>query len=125
MHFSFRFSLRDYCVTNTLDSFDDAKNYIVGKILMKKKKKKDSSPPPPPQAPSSPLKKNPKGKAAQEFQFHNHLLTHGGVDLRKEKSAKSTSSIHRAVVPTSPLISRRFFDWPPNPSLSKVDVVSK
>ena len=106
----------------TLSSHLITKNYIVGKIIMRKKKKKKAAIPPPPPPPSP---KNPKGKAANEFQFHNHLLTHGGVDLRKEKSAKSTSSIHRAVVPTTPLISRRFYDWPPNPSLSKVDVYSK
>lgn len=95
-------------------------------MLKKKKKKMEeaaASPPPPPQ--SAPPTPNPKGKAAEQFQFHNHLLTNGGVDLRREKSAKSTSSVHRAVVPTSPLISRRFYDWPPNPSLSKVDVYSK
>jgi len=98
-------------------------NYFVGKVILKKKKK--MAPSPPPDAPPSPKRKNPKGIAADQFQFHNHLLTHGGVDLRKEKSAKSTSSVHRAVVPTTPLISRRFFDWPPNPSLSKADVISK
>jgi hypothetical protein len=95
-------------------------NYFVGKIIQKKKKA-----PGPPLETSTPKKVNPKGQIAQEFQFHNHLITHGGVDLRKEKSAKSTSSVHRAIVPTSPLISRRFFDWPPNPSLSKADAYSK
>mmetsp|Transcript_9559 Transcript_9559/g.15838 ORF Transcript_9559/g.15838 Transcript_9559/m.15838 type:complete len:209 (+) Transcript_9559:957-1583(+) len=96
-------------------------NYFVGKIVLKKKAKAPS----PPEESTSPKRKNPKGQASDEFQFHNHLLTHGGIDLREEKSAKSTSSVHRAIVPTSPLISRRFFDWPPNPSLSKVEVFSK
>ena len=99
-------------------------NIFVGKAILKKKHK---APPPPPAATTtaeakSPKRKNPKGQAAENFQFHNHLVTHGGVDLRREKSEKSTSSVHRAVVPTSPFISRRFYDWPPNPSLSKVDV---
>lgn len=96
-------------------------NFFVGKIVLKKKKK---APRPSVQATSS-KRKNVKGQASEEFQFHNHLVTHGGVDLREEKSAKSTSSVHRAVVPTSPLISRRFYDWPPNPSLSKAEVYSK
>ncbi len=96
-------------------------NYFIGKIVLKKKTKAPS----PPVEDTSPKRKNVKGQASDEFQFHNHLVTHGGIDLRKEKSAKSTCSVHRAVVPTSPLISRRFYDWPPNPSLSKVEVFSK
>mmetsp|Transcript_20137 Transcript_20137/g.34306 ORF Transcript_20137/g.34306 Transcript_20137/m.34306 type:complete len:738 (+) Transcript_20137:1222-3435(+) len=99
-------------------------NYFVGKVVSKKKKKAPSAPSPPVEA-TSPKRENRKGEVSEEFEFHNHLLTHGGVDLREEKSAKTTSSVHRAIVPTSPLISRRFFDWPPNPSLSKVKVCSK
>jgi hypothetical protein len=52
------------------------------------------------------------------FRFHNHLLTNGGSDLRAEKKR---GKIYRAVVPNSPLLSRRLYDWPPNPSLSRVD----
>lgn len=63
-----------------------------------------------------------KSTTTEDFRFHNHLMTSGGVDLREEKSMKSSGAVYRAVVPTSPLISRRFYDWPPNPSLSKVDV---
>mmetsp|Transcript_26725 Transcript_26725/g.57465 ORF Transcript_26725/g.57465 Transcript_26725/m.57465 type:complete len:1125 (-) Transcript_26725:1193-4567(-) len=62
---------------------------------------------------------------SKNFQFHNHLTTDHGIDVREEKSNKSTHSVHRAVVPNSPLISRRFYDWPPNPSLSKVDIYSE
>lgn len=64
-------------------------------------------------------------ESSDEFRFHNHLLTMGGNDLREEKSIKSSGTVHRAVVPNSPLISRRFYDWPPNPSLSKVDIHSE
>lgn len=58
---------------------------------------------------------------SDDFRFHNHLLTSGGIDLRAEKK-KSSSMVYRAVIPNSPLISRRFYDWPPNPSLSHVDI---
>ncbi len=58
---------------------------------------------------------------SDEFRFHSHLATMGGHDFRG-KIDRQSSTIHRAVVPNSPLISRRFYDWPPNPSLSKVDV---
>lgn len=65
------------------------------------------------------------GEQSNYFQFHNHTTTDQGIDTRETKSHKSTHSVHRAVVPYSPLISRRFYDWPPNPSLSKVDIYSK
>eukprot|EP00804_Cyclotella_cryptica_P011642 CCRYP_017541-RA/>CCRYP_017541-RA protein AED:0.05 eAED:0.05 QI:693/1/1/1/1/0.87/8/165/965 len=58
---------------------------------------------------------------SNSFKFHNHLLTTGGIDLRTEKK-KSSSVLYRAVIPNSPLISRRFYDWPPNPSLSHVAI---
>lgn len=95
-------------------------NWFIGKFVLKKRKKSPGA-----SVEATSKRKNLKGQASEEFQFHNHLVTHGGKDLREEKSAKSTSSVHRAVVPTSPLISRRFYDWPPNPSLSKVEVYSK
>lgn len=58
----------------------------------------------------------------RKFTFHNHLLTNNGNDARGGKEEKRSKQIaHRAVVPNSPLISRRFYDWPPNPSLSTVD----
>jgi len=62
---------------------------------------------------------------SNNFQFHNHLTTDAGRDVREKISDKSTTSVHRAVIPNSPLISRRFYDWPPNPSLSKVDIYSE
>ena len=93
-----------------------------------KKEKKDDKDSTLPKSNKSP-KKNRKtqvvkfsGSATKEFQFHNHLTTDQGIDVREEKSNKSTTSVHRAVVPNSPLISRRFYDWPPNPSLSQVTV---
>jgi hypothetical protein len=58
---------------------------------------------------------------SDHFRFHNHLHTSYGIDLREEKR-KSGGCVYRAVVPNSPLISRRFYDWPPNPSLSHVDI---
>lgn len=61
---------------------------------------------------------------SKHFEFHNHCMTDQGVDKREDKMNKS-HSVHRAVVPNSPLISRRFYDWPPNPSLSKVDIYTK
>jgi hypothetical protein len=57
------------------------------------------------------------------FRFHNHLTTKNGIDAREEIAQKS-ASVYRAVVPNSPLLSRRFYDWPPIPSFSKVDVYS-
>ena len=63
-----------------------------------------------------------KDQSFGDFRFHNHIVTNGGIDLREERSTKSSTACHRAVVPNSPLISRRFYDWPPIPSLSKVDV---
>jgi len=99
---------------------------VVGKLPPKKKKK--------PSVADDASKKNDakskKNKALREedscnFQFHNHLATDAGKDVRDEKWGKSTTSVHRAVVPNSPLLSRRFYDWPPNPSLSKVDIYSK
>ena len=58
----------------------------------------------------------------RKFTFHNHLLTNNGNDARGGKEEKrSKHAVHRAVVPNSPLISRRFYDWPPNPSLSTVE----
>ena len=96
-------------------------NWFVGKIVLNKKKKD----PRPSVEVTSTKRKNLKGQVPEEFQFHNHLVTHGGIDLREEKCAKSTRAVHRAVVPTSPLISRRFYDWPPNPSLSKVEIYLK
>lgn len=59
-------------------------------------------------------------EATDDFRFHNHLLTNGGMDLREDKK-KTPSKVYRAVIPNSPLISRRFYDWPPNPSLSRVE----
>lgn len=77
-------------------------------------------------------KSTPKKKKAktlyfgQDFRFHNHTMTNKGIDMREVSSSnKSTSIVHRAVVPTSPFISRRFYDWPPNPSLSKVSIYSE
>jgi hypothetical protein len=58
-------------------------------------------------------------KDGEFFRFHNHLLTNGGIDLIAEKK-KSSGKVYRAVVPNSPLQSRRFYDWPPNPSLSRI-----
>ena len=75
---------------------------------------------------TTPKRKKPKVTYfGNEFRFHNHTLTNKGIDMREvTSSTKTTSSVHRAVVPTSPFISRRFYDWPPNPSLSKVSVYS-
>mmetsp|Transcript_19924 Transcript_19924/g.41899 ORF Transcript_19924/g.41899 Transcript_19924/m.41899 type:complete len:1150 (+) Transcript_19924:42-3491(+) len=60
-------------------------------------------------------------ESSDEFRFHSHLATMGGHDFR-EKIDRQSRTIHRAVVPNSPFVSRRFYDWPPNPSLSKIDV---
>lgn len=71
-------------------------------------------------------KKNPKKSkrsSTGNFLFHNHLATDAGRDTREHKSIKS-DKVHRALVPNSPLMSRRFYDWPPNPSLSKVEIHS-
>ena len=101
--------------------------YKKKKPKKEKKDDKDSA-----SAKSNKSKKNKKthvvkfsGSVAKDFQFHNHLTTDQGIDVREEKSNKSTTSVHRAVVPNSPLISRRFYDWPPNPSLSQVTVYSE
>lgn len=59
-------------------------------------------------------------ETSDDFRFHNHLLTNAGIDLGDEKR-KLSGKVYRAVVPSSPLTSRRFYDWPPNPSLSHVD----
>ncbi len=79
------------------------------------------------QVKTTPKKKMTKANHfGNAFRFHNHTLTNKGIDMREVTSLnKSTSSVHRAVVPTSPFISRRFYDWPPNPSLSKVSVYSE
>ena len=70
-------------------------------------------------------KKKEEPKIAQiqskQWHFHNHLTTDQGVDLREKREEKSTT-FHRAVVPNAPILSRRFYDWPPNPSLSKVEI---
>ena len=63
---------------------------------------------------------NATKETTDDFRFHNHLLTNGGIDLREEKK-RAPSKVYKAVVPNSPLISRRFYDWPPNPSLSHVE----
>lgn len=123
-----------------------AKNWLV-RVFRKKKRKKEELPDDPSSLPiagsrvaralgaikQSPFKDKRKGKVATcdpktigaHFRFHNHLTTANGIDVRAERAEKSAYSIHRAVVPNSPLLSRRFYDWPPNPSLSKVDIYSK
>jgi len=63
-----------------------------------------------------------KKNGVSSFQFHNHLTTDAGVDTRSKKSSKSATIVRRALVPNSPLLSRRFYDWPPNPSVSTVDI---
>jgi hypothetical protein len=82
----------------------------------------------------SPFRNKRKGKLAPcdatkttglHFRFHNHLTTANGIDVRAERAHKSGCAVHRAVVPNSPLLSRRFYDWPPNPALSKVEFYSK
>jgi hypothetical protein len=92
---------------------------IAGVIPKGKKKPPNAS-----QAEKKSKKKPPMSKKGSGqhncFQFHNHLTTDQGIDVREEKTNKS-GIVHRAVVPNSPLISRRFYDWPPNPSLSQVD----
>lgn len=99
-------------------------NLLIRKMKKPKKKVKkteDTS-----SSPKSKKKKTTQVKfsdgVTKNFQFHNHLATDQGIDVREERMSKSTSAMHRAVVPNSPLISRRFYDWPPNPSLSKVDI---
>jgi len=97
---------------------------VSGKLSKKKEPKEDPT--------KKSEKKSKKNKGATKdssgqsnnFQFHNHLTTDAGVDKRRKKSDKSTHSVHRAVIPHSPLLSRRFYDWPPNPSVSKVDIYS-
>lgn len=91
-------------------------NWLVRLYVKKHPKEKKSK------AKPKAAERKVKGKNLKHFQFHNHLLTDQGIDVREGKANKSTSSVHRAVVPNSPLISRRFYDWPPNPSLSKVRV---
>ncbi len=107
------------------------KNWLVRKYRQKKVKVVE---PPKQQADASQnqmktTQKKKKTKATyfgNEFRFHNHTLTNKGIDMREVTSSnKSTRSLHRAVVPTSPFISRRFYDWPPNPSLSKVSIYSE
>ena len=61
---------------------------------------------------------------SNHFRFHNHLLTDGGIDLRQDNK-NSSGKVYRAVVPNSPLISRRFYDWPPNPSLSHALIIEE
>lgn len=57
------------------------------------------------------------------FRFHSHLVTdNGGIDVKEERELESNNSVHRAIVPNTPLLSRRFYDWPPNPFLSKVEI---
>merc|ERR1712194_316352 len=85
---------------------------VQGKLPPNKKKNKKAS---------GETKNESKKNGASSFQFHNHLATDAGIDVR-DKRNKSTSGVRRAVVPNSPLISRRFYDWPPNPSVSTVDV---
>ena len=61
---------------------------------------------------------------SNHFRFHNHLLTDGGIGLRQD-TKNSSGKVYRAVVPNSPLISRRFYDWPPNPSLSYALIIEE
>ena len=113
------------------------KNWLI-RVYRTKKTKKDSSDQSSPQQSDNTTTKNrslfktiKKEKAASidsntigsYFRFHNHLTTKNGIDVREETTQKSIS-VHRAVVPNSPFLSRRFYDWPPNPSISKVDVYS-
>lgn len=103
---------------------------LMGKLPPKKKKKKgegdDASVSKKSRWKSKKQQKQAKSAAhSNRFEFHNHITTMGGIDRREKISDKSTNTVHRAVVPNTPLISRRFYDWPPNPTLSKVDVYSK
>ena len=63
-------------------------------------------------------------RGSDNFRFHNHLLTDGGIDLRQD-TKNSSGKVYRAVVPNSPLISRRFYDWPPIPSLSHAFIIEE
>lgn len=109
-------------------------NFFVRMILEKKKAKQNESGATyiPQDTPREQVKKSFFSRAkggqdrvrvskASDFRFHNHLMTNGGIDLREDKQ-KSEGKVYRAVVPNSPFISRRFYDWPPNPSLSRADV---
>lgn len=84
---------------------------VQGKLPLKKK-----------ETPFEDIENESKKNKIPNFQFHNHLTTDGGNDTRDKKFSKGAPVARRALVPNSPLISRRFYDWPPNPSVSKVDV---
>lgn len=87
---------------------------VLGKLPLKKKKRALDI-----------IKNGSKKIEISNFQFHNHLTTDAGIDVRDKKYNKLAPTVRRAVVPNSPLISRRFYDWPPDPSVSKVDIYSE
>lgn len=113
---SFARDLKTHCVL--LFSRKNWAIRLAGLVPKKKKKQED------PQKSKKGKKKTLTRRASADgyFEFHNHCTTDQGIDVRDRRTSKATGSVHRAIVPYSPLISRRFYDWPPNPSLSKVDI---
>jgi len=97
---------------------------VSGKLPKKKESKEDTTKKFEKNSEKSKGSFKDSSRQSNNFQFHNHLVTGAGIDNRQKKWDKSTHSVHRAVIPHSPLLSRRFYDWPPNPSVSKADIYS-